>query len=124
MLPPIFPACAASPEVTSLLGTEPVRFYPWGEAPQDKVYPYAVWQVIPGGAPGNNLHDRPDFDVLTIQVDVYGRAGSAVSDVVRALRDAIEPHARIVRWGVFDTDPDTKSRHGSFDVRWWLKRDT
>lgn len=34
MYAPIFAVCAADPAVTALLGTSPVRIYPFGEAPE------------------------------------------------------------------------------------------
>lgn len=46
MIAPIFPVCASSPEVTALLGSNPVRIYPFGIQDDNVVYPYAVWQNI------------------------------------------------------------------------------
>ncbi|MGL4711664.1 MAG: tail completion protein gp17, partial [Shewanella sp.] len=45
---PIFVVCRASTAVTDLLGTNPTRLYPFGQAPQNVAKPYAVWQVIGG----------------------------------------------------------------------------
>lgn len=122
MSPPIFAVCAASPAVTALLGAGTTRLYPFGEAAQGVERPYAVWQIIPGGGPANTLGDRPDVDRYTLQVDVYARTVSDASAVTVALRDAIEPHAHIVRWGAQDTDPDTGDRHIGFDVSWHVPR--
>jgi len=122
MLPPIFAVCAAETAVTAALGAAPTRLYPFGEAPQGVALPYAVWRVIPGGGPANFLGDRPDVDRFTLQVDVYATTGSAASAVTVALRDAIEPHAYITRWGDQDTDPDTGHRHIGFDVSWHVQR--
>ncbi|APC45952.1 hypothetical protein QHH_40 [Halomonas phage QHHSV-1] len=121
MQPPIFPVCAADPAVTALLGTGPTRLYPFGEAPQGVALPYAVWQVVTG-SPENFLGDRPDIDGLTVQVDVYAATGSSAIEVAEALRDAIEPHAHIVRWGGQETDPDTSRRRIGFDVDWFVPR--
>ncbi len=121
MQPPIYPVCAASPAVTALLGSDSPRLFPFGEADQDTALPYAVWR-IPNGAPENFLGEAPDIDRWTLQVDVYARTGLDATAVAKALRDAIEPHAHIVRWGDQDTDPDTGNRHISFDVSWHLPR--
>lgn len=121
MQPPIFQTCAALPAVTALLGTSPTQLYPFGEAPQNAKPPYAVWQII-SGAPDNYLGGTPDLDRFTVQVDVYAKHGSDVDDIAVALRDAIEPHAHIVRWGGQDTDPDTRYRHIGFDVEWFVYR--
>lgn len=121
MQPPIFPVCAADAAVTALLGTEPTRLYPFGEAPQGVAKPYATWQHI-GGSPENYINQRPDMDGFSLQVDVYATTVSEVSDVAGALRDAIEVKAHIVRWGKQDTDKETGSRHISFDVDWFVSR--
>ena len=47
----IFATCAADPAVTALLGTAPVRLFPFGMAPAGVVKPYAVWQQV-GNEPG------------------------------------------------------------------------
>ncbi|SDO72830.1 Protein of unknown function [Halomonas shengliensis] len=121
MHPPIFPICAADPAVQAQLGTLPTRLYAWAEAPQEGATPYAVWQVITG-APENHLGDAPDVDRFTVQVDAYARTGAEVLALAEALRDAIEPHAYIVRWGDQTTDPDTGLRRYSFDVSWHVLR--
>ncbi|MDI5890600.1 DUF3168 domain-containing protein [Halomonas rhizosphaerae] len=121
MQPPIFPVCAADPAVTAVLGAGPTRLWPFGEAPQGVALPYAVWRVITG-APENHLGDPPDIDSWTLQVDVYAATGSSATDVTEALRDAIEPHAHIVRWGDQDTDPATGNKHIGFDVSWYVSR--
>ncbi|STT07338.1 Protein of uncharacterised function (DUF3168) [Klebsiella michiganensis] len=57
MIAPIFSVCAASQAVKDLLGTNPVRLYPFGIQDDNIVYPYAVWQNI-GGSPENYLNQR------------------------------------------------------------------
>lgn len=121
MQPPIFPVCAGAVSVTALLGTAPTRLYPFGEAPQRVALPYAVWRHI-GGSPENTLDSPPDIDQFSLQVDIYAATGSSATDVAKAIRDAIEPHAHIVRWGNQDTDPDTGNKHVGFDVDWHVPR--
>lgn len=84
--------------VKDVLGTNPVRLYPFGMQDDNIVYPYAVWQNI-GGSPENYLNQRPDADHYSLQVDVYGDTDTDVIAVARALRDAIEGKAYITRWG-------------------------
>jgi hypothetical protein len=48
MIAPIFAVCAASQAVRDLLGSNPVRLYPFGMQDDNIVYPYAVWQNIGG----------------------------------------------------------------------------
>ncbi|MCX0499738.1 tail completion protein gp17 [Erwinia billingiae] len=121
MIAPIFPVCAASAAVVSLLGNSPVRLYPFGLNTDSVVYPYAVWQNISGG-PENFLSGRPDADNYTLQVDMYADTAEEVIAVARALRDAIEPHAYITRWGDQGLDSETKRYRYSFDVDWIVSR--
>jgi len=121
MIAPIFTVCAASPHVVALLGGETLRLYPFGLQDDNVIYPYAVWQNL-YGTPENYLAQRPDADSFTLQVDVYADTPDQAIAVAAALRDAIEPHAYIARWGVQGRDPETKRYRYSFDVDWIVKR--
>ncbi|MOA50762.1 hypothetical protein D3C78_1738290 [compost metagenome] len=103
------------------LGSNPVRLYPFGEAPQDVQKPYAVWQTI-GGAPESYLGDRPDIDQFSLQIDIYAASATAARSAAMSLRDAIEPNAYVTRWGGESRDPETKNYRVSFDVDWWTPR--
>ncbi|MCV4343236.1 DUF3168 domain-containing protein [Pseudomonas capsici] len=119
---PIFAVCSADSGVSALLGAGvDCRLYSFGEAPEGVQKPYAVWSLI-SGSPENYLHGRPDADGFTLQVDVYAGTAGAATAVTKALRDAIELHAYIVRWGASDRDPDTKDYHRGFDVDWIVRR--
>lgn len=122
MYPPIFAVCAADAAVLALLGSAPVRLYPFGEAPQGVALPYAVWQTV-NGSPENYLGGRPDMDQFTLQVDVYGSGIDSVRNAASALRYAIEPVAHIVSYGGEGRDPDTKNYRYSFTVDWWVNRE-
>lgn len=121
MFPPIFQVAAADTGVTALLGTDPVRLYPFGEAPEGVILPYAVWQLA-SGSPENYINQSPDIDSFTLQVDVYAATGSSARAVGKALRDAIELNAYIVRWGGESRDPETGSYRISFDADWYVHR--
>lgn len=121
MFAPIFPVVAASSAVTAVLGTAPVRFWPFGEAPEGSVLPYSVWQTV-NGTPENYLGNAPDLDSYTLQVDVYAATGSSARAAAKALRDAIEPHAHIVRWGGESREKETNLYRFSFDVDWLTPR--
>ena len=112
MIAPIFAVCAASQAVRDLLGSNPVRLYPFGMQDDNIVYPYAVWQNI-GGSPENFLNQRPDADRYSLQVDVYGDTDTDVIAAARVLRDAIEEQSR---------DPETMRYRYSFDVDWITPR--
>ena len=121
MTPPIFQVCAAVPAVTALLGTDPTRLFPFGQAPQGVALPYAVHQVITG-FPENYLGQVPDIDSFTVQIDVYAKSVSEARQVAEALRDAIEPHAYITGWNGESTDPETGHKRYGFDVDWHVQR--
>lgn len=122
MIAPIFAACAGSPAVTALLGSEPTtRIYPFGLQDDNVVYPYVAWQNVDGD-PEMYLNTPPDVDRYLLQVDVYAKTVASSIAVAKALRDAIEPHAYITRWGQQGRDPETKSYRYSFDVDWLVKR--
>lgn len=121
MFPPIFQVAAADPGVTALLGTAPVRLWPFGEAPEGTALPYAVWQLV-AGSPENYLAGRPDMDGFSLQIDVYAATGSSARAVGKALRDAIELNAYIVRWGGESRDNETNRYRLSFDVDWLTPR--
>ena len=121
MFPPIFQVAAADPGVTALLGIDPVRLYPFGEAPEGAALPYAVWQLV-SGSPENYLAGRPDIDGFTLQIDVYAASGSSARAVGAALRDSIELRAHITRWGGESKDEETGRYRLSFDVDWLTPR--
>ena len=121
MYPPIFATCKAAGAVTALIGTSPVRLYPFGEAPQGVAKPYAVWQTI-GGAPENYIDCAPDIDSMTLQVDIYSTTAASCRAVAVAIRDAIEPVAHITSWRGESRDDETNHYRSSFDVDWWIQR--
>lgn len=123
MYPPIYPAVAASSACVALLktGTGPIRFYQFGQAPQNVQKPYAVWQRV-FGSPENFLGDRPDNDEFSLQVDVYGSSADSVRTVAAALRDAIEPVAYITSWLGESIDPDTQNNRFTFQTDFLVPR--
>ncbi|EOC5483499.1 DUF3168 domain-containing protein [Pseudomonas aeruginosa] len=120
MFPPIYEKCSSNAVVKIVLGN-PVRLYPFGQAPQITTVPYAVWQTVTG-LPENFLGNVPDLDTFTIQIDIYADSASQVRDVARALRDAIEPLAYVTAWRGESIDPDTKRYRYSLDVDWKVQR--
>lgn len=125
MFAPIFQIVSADAAVKLLLGAgtsgHPVRFYPFGEAPSGVTLPYVVWQNI-GGSPENFINDRPVEDHFICQVDVYGATAESVRLVSKALNDALETEAHIVRFGNENRDSATKNYHYDFDVEFLSKR--
>ena len=121
MFPPIFAVAAANSAVQSALGTSPVRFFLFGEAPEKVALPYAVWQTITG-SPENYLGNAPDVDTFSVQIDVYGSTPSSVRAAAQALRDALGPVADVTAWRGESRDFETRRYRFSFDVDFWTPR--
>lgn len=123
MYPPIFAVAAATPAVTALIGTNPVRIYLFGEATQATAKPYAVWQMVFGN-PENYLAGVPDTDSYGIQIDVYGNTAAQSRNVARALRDAFEAgdQAYVTGWNGEFKESETNLYRYSFTVEWFVYR--
>jgi len=118
---PIFQALMASPDVMNLLGPTILRFYDFANKPEQPTYPYGTFQNY-AGFPQMFLGTLPDVDTFSIQIDIYSKSAAESRNVALAIRDAIEPHSYITRWGVQVQDDDTKSYRYSFDVDWMVLR--
>lgn len=118
---PFFTVCKADPTVQALLGGVLPRIYPFGQAPQDVVKPYVVYQWI-GGEPFNTLNCRPDADRSSLQVDVYGLTTQSTTTVAKAIRNAIELDSYIVGYRGDMRDEETRLYRTSFDVDWLVHR--
>lgn len=121
MFPPLFQTAAADSAVQSLLGTDPVRLWPFGEADPAPTYPYAVWQIITG-IPQNYLGQPPDVDSFGIQVDVYAKSAEEARAVAQVLRAAIEPAAYVTAYNGEFRDTITRNYRYSFSVDWIVTR--
>jgi hypothetical protein len=123
--PNIFQIVSSDALVQSILKSgDIVRFYLFGRAPQNPIYPYAVWRVI-GGAPENYLSGLPDIDSSSVQIDVYAspeQGVSTVSEAAIAIRDAIEKHCYVTSWRGESIDTNTNNLNISFDTEWHVDR--
>jgi hypothetical protein len=121
MIPPIFTLVSEDSECVSLLGDSPVRFFPFGEAPQHVTVPYATWQLV-SGVPGNHLDCPPTIDSITVQVDIWTVSQKDARDIFDAMRGAIEEAAHIMGVNVEGREPDTRLYRVSFTVDFWTER--
>lgn len=128
MYPPIFPIAESSPQVVALLGTAPVRFYPFSRAPgpNESGYakPYAVHQMV-YGRPENTLSCPPDIDMAGLQVDVYADSVESAREVSDALRDAIEgANNHVVAYNGEEIERETGLYRVGFTAEFWSDRST
>lgn len=121
MIPDIFPIIKNNNSVTALIGSNPVRFFPFGEAPQNVAYPYVTYAVI-NGIPANSLDCVPDIDNLPTQVDVWAKTAESAESVATAIRDAIEPTTSMTNIRNMGRDPDTKSYRITLEFDFWTYR--
>jgi hypothetical protein len=118
MIPPIFPLISAS---VTVLGSNPVRFYPHGQAPQGVTKPYALWQTVTA-TPENYLGQTPDVDGVLIQIDVWGDSASSVSNAADQIRGALEPHMHMTTFGNTERDAATQLYRYRMDFSYWVTR--
>lgn len=121
--PQIFEKVSVYPEVQAVLGTNPVRFYPFGQSPQQisKTGLYAVWQTN-SGTPQMTLSCGADSDIFYIQVDVYGDKIEDVRTAATVLIETIENFAWVDGYNGEDFDFTTKRHRYSFNVTMIQKR--
>lgn len=126
MLPLVFPLIADSVPVTTLIGTDPVRFFRHGHAPQKVQAPYCTWAVITG-VPENTLDEVPRVDNFSIQVDCWsdntGQGAVDIETLARAVRDALEPHAHMTAVVADGRDPETDRYRIGMQFSFWQDRD-
>lgn len=124
MVPPLHLVCASDTTVQDLLSSGNIlRLFPFGEARQKEVYPYAVWQTI-YGSPENYLGDPPNIDSIGTQIDVYGKTWRSAREVADAIKNAIEAsdEAYVVAFNGESKDPQTLSFRISFTAEWLVNR--
>ena len=121
MYPPVFVLASASSTVKSLIGSNPVRLWPFGGAGNTPTKPYAVWQVV-YGSPENYLAGLPDVDGYGVQIDCYGTTATSARNVAAALRDAFEPAAYVTSYNGETVDEPTGLARVSFTVEFLTPR--
>jgi hypothetical protein len=121
MYPDIFTDAAVDARVQELLGSEPVRFWPFSYAPQNEQRPYALHQLV-YGTPENTLACAPDIDQFGVQVDAYARTVTEARSVAEALRDALENVCHLVAYNGEGWEIDTGLYRVGLTFEYWTKR--
>lgn len=121
MIPPIFPIIAADSAVTTYLGTNPTRLYPFGLTPNAVTLPYATWATI-NGEPQNNLSEAPPIDRITVQVDIWAESAGECFEIAEAIRDSLELSAHMTFFGNTERAPDSRSYRHSLTFDFWTAR--
>ena len=125
-LPNPFRVLAADSAVTDLIGTNPVRCFPHGQAPQGVAYPY-VTHMAPSIRPINSLDSGgAPADTALVQVSIWssnaGAPAASAAEVYRAVRAALEADHDIEAMRDMGRDPETGSYRIDLDVRMFSHR--
>lgn len=125
MLPQVFPLLSASTAVKALIGSNPVRAYRHGSAPQAVVAPYVTWFVVTGN-PENTLEDLPRVDRYEVQLDCWsentGTGAIQVETLAQAVRDALEPYAYMTAVVADTRDQETQRYRVALQFTFWHDR--
>lgn len=121
MLSNLFPLVRDYAPATALLGSNPVRFFPHGAAPQGVGVPYAT-QMQVDGVPENALNGRPLADATRVQVSVWDTDETRCEQAARAMRDAFEAVHDVLTIRGMGKDFDTQRFRVDLDVLVWHHR--
>ena len=123
--PAVFTYASGSAAVKALLGSSPVRFWPFDLAPgpgkPGYQLPYATHQGV-YGTPENTLSCPPSADLYGVQIDAYGTSVSQSRSVAEALREAMEPHGYVVSLGGEEWDQPSGLYRSMFTVEVYVDR--
>lgn len=121
MNPSLFPLLKDSALVKSLLGSNPLRVYPWGRAPQNVPTPYATYTVY-NGNPENYVSNNPDIDNKGTQLNIYGETGDDVEKCFIAIRNVLQNHAHMTNFSTPALDADTNYYSCTMEFDFWDER--
>lgn len=114
--PGVFALLADDSSVVALLknGTQPLRVFPWGEAPQNVATPYVTYAVV-NGQPANLIDQKPLEDTMIVQIDVWGRTVEEASELMDVVSAVLEDNGHMTSFDTAERDPGTKLYRGRMD---------
>lgn len=117
----LFEILNASTAVKMLFGSNPLRIYPWGRAPQDVKKPYGVYGVY-NALPENYLDRVPNIDNKGTQLEIYADSAVQLEQAGVVIRTVVEPHAHLTSYSVVDRDDETDLYGYRFEFDFWETR--
>ncbi len=102
-----FPLLYADNAVKALLGSAPLRVYPFSHAPQNAVVPYATYGVF-SGQPQNQMDSVPSTDIKSTQIDVWAKTAVECKACADAIRDVLELSAHMTGFSEAQVDDETR----------------
>lgn len=121
MIPPVFDALNASAAVKLLLGSKPLRVFPWGDAPPKVTKPYVTFYV-PNGTPQNYLDNPADIDQLGTDVDIWALTGKSCEECAEAIRNVLQDYGHITRTHSLLREPETGLYNMKLEIDFWKPR--
>lgn len=106
MIPQVFTILKANAVVVALLGSDPLRVFPWDEAPQESADPYCTYTIV-NGDPQNTFEKAPVVDLISTQVDVWAPTGASCEEVAVAVRNALEAHGHMTSFSQMQKEANT-----------------
>lgn len=120
MLPNVFQLLKASAAVKALVGSDPIRVYRHGDAPEKVAIPYVTWSAT--ATPENQLDGVPFTDQHSVQVDAWSDDDAEVEALAIVIRNAIEPYQHMTSFGPSGRDPETMRYRFTLNFTFWLDR--
>lgn len=118
MNPNIFQLLKADSAVTALLGTSPLRVFPFSEAPQNSLKPYVTYGIY-NANPENYIDTIPDIDQLSTQIDIWGDTSKSCEQCFNAIRSALEVHGHMTNYSALSRDTETKLFRVTMEFDFW-----
>lgn len=111
----IFDTLKANAAVTAILGTKPLRVYPYSEAPQQVSAPYMTYGTI-AGTPENYINQAPDVDRHLTQIDIWCDTVAQANAAYTAVRNCLEAIGHVQNFQSITRDPETKRYNARFEI--------
>lgn len=120
--PEIFPLVSQDAGCIAVLGTNPTRFWPFGQAPQNETRPYAVHQLV-SAQPSGNVAGPSCVDSVSLQIDAYAQDANGARAVANAIAKVIDNfHGVVSSWNGESIDDPTGLYRVIFTADFFTKR--
>lgn len=117
----VFPILNADSAVKALLGSKPLRVYPWGQAPQNVQHPYATYGVF-SAQPENTMDTEPQIDNQGTQIDIWAHTAKSCDECFVAIRNALESSGHMINFQMSVRDNETQLFTSRMEFDFWTAR--
>lgn len=120
MFPPIFQTLNVA-DIRAFVGSQPVRIFDFGFAPDGTVYPYITFQQV-SGQPFEQISGLPCADRDVVQVDCWAKNRTEVRQLARIVQNVFEAAGQGCRLIGQGYEVDTQVYRVAFEVDWLVSR--